>query len=239
MPTSYSNPNFSGANIAVNSPQINLPYIWDESLGSVGQWRPTKTGDFANITIDNAELTVKLDKDNDSVNVWTDDGQTLAVAQVGNVTVDAEDLDIRDLNSVSDSVGADLLLNGATPADDNAIPVVDTLGAVVALTMTSEPEGFTGGSNDMGDSYRIRSKHGYAISVEHTSDVYAGLFIVEGSMDDSNWIRLEETAYTGVADTGIAYYDTWNFRYARTIVAPRPGDTAITGKFTVRERHDG
>ena len=147
MPTSYSNPNFSGSNIAVNSPQINLPYLWDESLGDAGQWRPTKTGDFANIMIDNAEITVALDEENDSVNIYTTEAQTITVSGTDldirdltsgsdSVTVSATNLDIRDLTSASDSVNANLQIGDVDASQSNPLFTSGVSGSSVQANST-------------------------------------------------------------------------------------------------------
>jgi len=98
IPTqTYSNPNFSGSSQAVNSPQVNLPYIWDGALNDAeGAWRPTTTGDFLTATIENAQVNVNLNEDEDSVNIYTNENQS--------VRVESTDLDIRNLDKDEDSV---------------------------------------------------------------------------------------------------------------------------------------
>ena len=231
MPTSYSNPNFSGSNIAVNSPQINLPYLWDENLGDAGQWRPTKTGDFANIMIDNAEITVALDKDNDSVNIYTTEDQA--------VTVSGTDLNIRDLTSASDSVNANLQIGDVDASQSNPLFTSGVSGSSVQANSTVDNAGATGSAVTMATADGIHIKHGYLLDITTGADsAHVATFKVQGSMDSSAWIDLEVNNISGTSNTGVAYYDEWNYNYSRTIITTHPGAPGVSGTYNIWERHD-
>jgi hypothetical protein len=162
-----TNPNFSGSSQATNSPNVSLPYLWDGSLnGGEGAWRPTATGDFMTATIENAQISVDLNYTEDSVNVWTSDGQTLSSTgnlQVGNAVVSAgnpvpvngtlittaTDLDIRALTYTRDAVTArqadhDLLnanvnlqVVNSDVLKSNPVPTVGVLVADSYITATT------------------------------------------------------------------------------------------------------
>ena len=79
IPTqTYDNPLFSGSSQASHSPDVNLQYIWDQGINSeAGGWRPLNTGDLLTVNIEDAQINVNLDKDEDSVNIYTNENQSI------------------------------------------------------------------------------------------------------------------------------------------------------------------
>ena len=164
MPTSYNSANISGSNIAVNSPQITLPYVWDSTLnGGAGAWRP---------------------------------------GQGGSAGVSGHCIQQKSSTTDSNLTSSALLLN------------------------TTEG---------------VHYKHGYLIKINSAGKPgFAARFKVQGSADNSAWIDLEVNDLTGAAEvqTGVAYYDEWNFNYARVKMEASPGTAGVTGIYTINERHD-
>lgn len=163
MPTSYNSANISGSNIAVNSPQITLPYVWDTTLNEgAGAWRP---------------------------------------GQGGSAGVSGHCIQQRSSTTDSGLTSTALLLN------------------------TTEG---------------VHYKHGYLIRINASAKPgFTARFKVQGSADNSSWIDLEVNDLTGAAIiTGVAYYDEWNFNYARIKMETSPGADGVTGVFTIDERHD-
>jgi hypothetical protein len=265
-----TNPNFSGSSQATNSPNVSLPYLWDSSLnGGEGAWRPTATGDFMTATIENAQISVDLKYTEDSVNVWTSDGQTLSSTgnlQVGNAVVSAvnpvpvngtvittaTNLDIRDLTAGTDTVTAvatDLDIRGLTAATDTVTAIqgatanslfTDTL----TVTQVSNPAGLTGTAVAMENNGVLVTSHGYLVEIDPTGEGYAAVFEIEASSDGgSTWVLLERNTLSGSSSTptGVAYFDTWNFKHARTSICPLShrgtGPSIVSGNFKVRGTH--
>jgi hypothetical protein len=161
MPTNYNSANISGSNIAVNSPQITLPYIWDSALnGGAGAWRPGQGGD----------------------------------AGVSGHTIEAS----------------------------NSISGVSTTSSIALNT-----------------SEGVHYKHGYLLNmtIDGGAIGFQARFKVQGSMDNSNWVDLEVNDLTGTANSGVAYYDEWNYNYSRADFSVYPS-AAVVGTFDLRERHD-
>lgn len=106
---SYSNPYFSGSSQAVGSPNVGLQYIWDGGINnSNGGWRPITTGDLLTVTLENAQLNVNLKKDEDTVNIYTDQGQEINVANTGHDNF---------------NVNSNLQIGNTDVSDSNPVPV--------------------------------------------------------------------------------------------------------------------
>lgn len=246
IPTqTYSNPNFSGSSQAANSPQVNLPYIWDGALNNAeGAWRPTTTGDFLTATIENAQVNVNLDEDEDSVNIYTNENQS--------IRVESTDLDIRNLNFGTDSVevvqfnhgnlnaNANLQVGDVDVSDTNPVPSFDPK-TYISLTDSTDFDSADAGSSSVSmdlhptasPSY---SKHGYiAHCYTGANNTFAGNFIFEASMDEINWTPIETRTIESSADTTFSYYDEFNFRYSRVTFT---GDANFTGTCLLQEKHD-
>lgn len=281
----YSNPNFSGSSQATYSPNVSLPYLWDSSLnGGDGAWRPTATGDFMTATIENAQISVDLKYAEDSVNVWTSNGQTLSTTgnlQVGDAVVSAgnpvpvngtiittaTDLDIRDLASATDSVtalqpthdslnaNANLQINNSDVAAANRV-FTQSIGGTTAdslftdsltVTQAANANGLTGSAILMENNGVLVTSHGYLVEIEPTGNGFAGVLEIEASSDGgTTWVLLERNTLSGSSlgnnnITGVAYFDTWNFKHARTSVSPLShrgaGPSTISGSFKVRGTH--
>ena len=118
----YSNPYFSGSSQAVGSPNVGLQYIWDGGINnSNGGWRPITTGDLLTVTLENAQLNVNLKKDEDTVNIYTDKGQQIYIAQTG----DPSDFKTEVYQPAHDNLNANVNLQvGDTDvSDSNPVPV--------------------------------------------------------------------------------------------------------------------
>ena len=146
----YSNPYFSGSSQAVGSPNVGLQYIWDGGVNNnEGGWRPITTGDLLTVTLENAQLNVNLKKDEDTVNIYTDQGQGINILQTGdpdnfnaNANLQVGDTDVSDSNPVpvktdyqNDSIeavqlihdnlraNANLQVSNTDVSDSNPVPV--------------------------------------------------------------------------------------------------------------------
>jgi len=213
IPThTYSNPNFKGSNQAVNSPQINMPYIWDDSLnGAQGAWRPTTTGDFMTATIENAQVNVNIKKDEDSVNIYTSQGQSINC----NANLQISNSDVSNSNPVPVSQ-----IN--TPAYH--APDITNDGTTAARTM------FNYLSNGI-----MYTKHSYCVTFAGGSATNSAKIKFQVSNDNTYWNTIEERVanFTNTDNAELTYYDEHNFLYTRVEVE------LISGSSTcyIREVH--
>ena len=121
----YSNPNFQGSSQAVNSPNINLQYLWDQNLNnSQGQWRPVGAADLSSRALSNDEALVadiasfngNADIDNSSENYSL---RYYTVGTVGNKTITGDG--ISTMSSLASANGLAVLSgNGALVPDNGA-----------------------------------------------------------------------------------------------------------------------
>ncbi|MDB4587558.1 discoidin domain-containing protein [bacterium] len=246
IPTrTYDNPLFSGSSQASHSPDVNLQYIWDQGINSeAGGWRPLNTGDLLTVNIEDAQINVNLDKDEDSVNIYTSENQSIRVESAG--------LDIRNLNFSTDSVevvqfthgnlnaNANLQLGDVDVSDTNPVPSFDPK-TYISLTDSTDFDSADAGSSSVSvdlhpaasPSY---SKHGYiAHCYTGANNTFTGSFIFEASMDGVNWASIETRTIESSTDTTFSYYDEFNFRYSRVTFT---GDANFTGTCLLQEKHD-
>lgn len=208
IPThTYSNPNFSGSNQAVNSPQINLPYIWDNSLnGAQGAWRPTTTGDFLTATIENAQVNVNIEKDEDSVNIYTTEGQSInANLQINNSNVTGSNpVPVSQINTPA-SYSSNIFNNGTT----------------AVRTMSSNGVTYT--------------KHSYSVTFQGDTASDSARIKFQVSNDNTFWNTIEERVanFDLSTDAELAYYDEHNFLYTKVVVELIQGDSSCY----IREAH--
>lgn len=232
IPThTYSNPNFSGSNQAVNSPQINLPYIWDGSLNaSQGAWRPTTTGDFLTATIENAQVNVNIEKDEDSVNIYTSQGQLINTRNLSSTTDSIEAV-----SSTHDNLNcnANLQIANTDVEYTNPVPVsqINTLntyssdifnnGTTAVRTMSSNGITFT--------------KHSYSVTFQGDTASDSARIKFQVSNDNTYWNTIEERVANFDLSTSaeLAYYDEHNFLYTKVVVELIQGDSSCY----IREAH--
>tara|TARA_R110001599_G_scaffold82801_2_gene222593 strand:+ start:467 stop:1270 length:804 start_codon:yes stop_codon:yes gene_type:complete len=263
IPTrTYDNPLFSGSSQASHSPDVNLQYIWDQGINSeAGGWRPLNTGDLLTVNIEDAQINVNLDKDEDSVNIYTSENQSiniestdLDIRDLANTTdsvniytnesqaikVESTDLDVRDLTSDTDFVSANLQVGDVDVSDTNPVPSFDPK-TYISLTDSTDFDSADAGSSSVSmdlhptasPSY---SKHGYiAHCYTGANNTFTGNFIFEASMDEINWTPIETRTIESSTDTTFSYYDEFNFRYSRVTFT---GDANFTGTCLLQEKHD-
>jgi hypothetical protein len=211
IPThTYSNPNFKGSDQSVNSPQISMPYIWDDSLNAAqGAWRPTTTGDFMTATIENAQVNVNIKKDEDSVNIYTTQGQSIDV----NLQVDNSDV------ANSNPVPVSQINNPAYYAPD-----ITNSGTTAARTM------FDYLSNGI-----MYTKHSYCVTFAGGNATNSARIKFQVSNDNTYWNTIEERVanFTNTDNAELTYYDEHNFLHTRVEIE------LITGSSTcyIREVH--
>jgi hypothetical protein len=235
IPThTYSNPNFYGSNQAVNSPQINLPYIWDDSLNaSQGAWRPTTTGDLLTATIENAQVNVNIEKDEDSVNIYTSQGQSINVRNLSSTTdsIEAVSLIHDNLNCNSN-----LQISNSDVANSNPVPVsqintpayydpdITDSGTTAARTM------FNYLSNGI-----MYTKHSYCVTFAGGAATNSARIKFQVSNDNTYWNTIEERVanFTNTDNAELTYYDEHNFLHTRVEIE------LISGSSTcyIREVH--
>jgi hypothetical protein len=234
IPTrTYDNPLFSGSSQASHSPDVNLQYIWDQGINSeVGGWRPLNTGDLLTVNIEDAQINVNLDKDEDSVNIYTSENQS--------INIESTDLDIRNLTSDTDFVSANLQVGDVDVSDTNPVPTVNPKTYVSIEANKNLSSSSLGESSDSIDLHPAESpsyiKHGYiAHCYTGANNTFTGNFIFEASMDEINWTPIETRTIESSADTTFSYYDEFNFRYSRVTFT---GDSNFTGTCLLQEKHD-
>lgn len=234
IPTrTYSNPLFSGSSQASHSPDVNLQYIWDQGINSnLGGWRPLNTGDLLTVNIEDAQINVNLDKDEDSVNIYTSENQS--------INIESTDLDIRNLTSDTDFVSANLQVGDVDVSDTNPVPTVNPKTYVSIEANKNLSSSSLGESSDSIDLHPAESpsyiKHGYiAHCYTGANNTFTGNFIFEASMDEINWTPIETRTIESSADTTFSYYDEFNFRYSRVTFT---GDSNFTGTCLLQEKHD-
>ena len=234
IPTrTYDNPLFSGSSQASHSPDVNLQYIWDQGINSeAGGWRPLNTGDLLTVNIEDAQINVNLDKDEDSVNIYTNESQA--------IKVESTDLDVRDLTSDTDFVSANLQVGDVDVSDTNPVPSFDPKTYISLTDSTDFDSADAGSSSASMDLHPAASpsysKHGYiAHCYTGANNTFTGNFIFEASMDEINWTPIETRTIESSADTTFSYYDEFNFRYSRVTFT---GDSNFTGTCLLQEKHD-
>lgn len=234
IPTrTYDNPLFSGSSQASHSPDVNLQYIWDQGINSeAGGWRPLNTGDLLTVNIEDAQINVNLDKDEDSVNIYTSENQS--------INIESTDLDIRNLTSDTDFVSANLQVGDVDVSDTNPVPTVNPKTYVSIEANKNLSSSSLGESSDSIDLHPAESpsyiKHGYiAHCYTGANNTFTGNFIFEASMDEINWTPIETRTIESSADTTFSYYDEFNFRYSRVTFT---GDSNFTGTCLLQEKHD-
>jgi hypothetical protein len=263
IPThTYDNPLFSGSSQASHSPDVNLQYIWDQGINSeAGGWRPLNTGDLLTVNIENAQINVNLDKDEDSVNIYTSENQSiniestdLDIRDLANATdsvniytnesqaikVESTDLDVRDLTSDTDFVSANLQVGDVDVSDTNPVPSFDPKTYISLTDSTDFDSADAGSSSASMDLHPAASpsysKHGYiAHCYTGANNTFTGNFIFEASMDEINWTPIETRTIESSTDTTFSYYDEFNFRYSRVTFT---GDANFTGTCLLQEKHD-
>ena len=229
IPTqTYSNPNFSGSSQGVNSPQVNLPYIWDGALNDAeGAWRPTTTGDFLTATIENAQVNVNLNEDEDSVNIYTNENQS--------INIESTDLDIRNLNFGTDSVevvqlthdnlraNANIQINNNDVSSSNTVPVSNH-ASVVSYSQTLTVNG-SSTARDFHSGYVAPiTKHGYIFKLVGTSANTSITIKVLISSDNITFASIEEITTSWNASNVndsvrvLPYFGEFNFKYAKVQV---------------------
>lgn len=234
IPTqTYDNPLFSGSSQASHSPDVNLQYIWDQGINSeAGGWRPLNTGDLLTVNIEDAQINVNLDKDEDSVNIYTSENQA--------INVESTDLDVRDLASDTDFVSANLQVGDVDVSDTNPVPSFDPKTYISFIDSTNFDSADLGSSSAPADLHPTASpsysKHGYiAHCYTGANNTFTGSFIFEASMDGVNWASIETRTIESSTDTTFSYYDEFNFRYSRVTFT---GDANFTGTCLLQEKHD-
>ena len=234
IPTqTYDNPLFSGSSQASHSPDVNLQYIWDQGINSeAGGWRPLNTGDLLTVNIEDAQINVNLDKDEDSVNIYTSENQA--------INVESTDLDVRDLTSDTDFVSANLQVGDVDVSDTNPVPSFDPKTYISFTDSTNFDSADLGSSSASTDLHPTASpcysKHGYiAHCYTGANNTFTGSFIFEASMDGANWASIETRTIESSTDTTFSYYDEFNFRYSRVTFT---GDANFTGTCLLQEKHD-
>ena len=234
IPTrTYDNPLFSGSSQASHSPDVNLQYIWDQGINSeAGGWRPLNTGDLLTVNIEDAQINVNLDKDEDSVNIYTSENQS--------INIESTDLDIRNLTSDTDFVSANLQVGDVDVSDTNPVPSFDPKTYISLTDSTDFDSADAGSSSASMDLHPAASpsysKHGYiAHCYTGANNTFTGNFIFEASMDEINWTPIETRTIESSADTTFSYYDEFNFRYSRVTFT---GDSNFTGTCLLQEKHD-
>jgi hypothetical protein len=234
IPTrTYHNPLFSGSSQASHSPDVNLQYIWDQGINSeAGGWRPLNTGDLLTVNIEDAQINVNLDKDEDSVNIYTSENQA--------INVESTDLDVRDLTSDTDFVSANLQVGDVDVSDTNPVPSFDPKTYTSLTDSTNFDSADAGSSSTSMDLHPAASpsysKHGYiAHCYTGANNTFTGNFIFEASMDGTNWTPIETRTIESSADTTFSYYDEFNFRYSRVTFT---GDSNFIGTCLLQEKHD-
>lgn len=234
IPTqTYDNPLFSGSSQASHSPDVNLQYIWDQGINSeAGGWRPLNTGDLLTVNIEDAQINVNLDKDEDSVNIYTSENQA--------INVESTDLDVRDLASDTDFVSANLQVGDVDVSDTNPVPSFDPKTYISFTDSTNFDSADLGSSSASTDLHPTASpsysKHGYiAHCYTGANNTFTGSFIFEASMDGANWASIETRTIESSTDTTFSYYDEFNFRYSRVTFT---GDANFTGTCLLQEKHD-
>ncbi len=234
IPTqTYDNPLFSGSSQASHSPDVNLQYIWDQGINSeAGGWRPLNTGDLLTVNIEDAQINVNLDKDEDSVNIYTSENQA--------INIESTDLDVRDLASDTDFVSANLQVGDVDVSDTNPVPSFDPKTYISLTDSTNFDSADLGSSSASTDLHPTASpsysKHGYiAHCYTGANNTFTGSFIFEASMDGVNWASIETRTIESSTDTTFSYYDEFNFRYSRVTFT---GDANFTGTCLLQEKHD-
>ena len=234
IPTqTYDNPLFSGSSQASHSPDVNLQYIWDQGINSeAGGWRPLNTGDLLTVNIEDAQINVNLDKDEDSVNIYTSENQA--------INIESTDLDVRDLASDTDFVSANLQVGDVDVSDTNPVPSFDPKTYISLTDSTNFDSADLGSSSASTDLHPTASpsysKHGYiAHCYTGANNTFTGSFIFEASMDGANWASIETRTIESSTDTTFSYYDEFNFRYSRVTFT---GDANFTGTCLLQEKHD-
>lgn len=234
IPTrTYSNPLFSGSSQASHSPDVNLQYIWDQGINSnLGGWRPLNTGDLLTVNIEDAQINVNLDKDEDSVNIYTSENQS--------INIESTDLDIRNLTSDTDFVSANLQVGDVDVSNTNPVPMFSPNTYVSLESNTNFDSADNGTSSTPVDLHPSNSpsyiKHGYiAHCYTGANNTFTGDFIFEVSMDNTNWTPIEKRTIQSSSDTTFSYYDEFNFRYSKVTFT---GDSNFTGTCLLQEKHD-
>lgn len=234
IPTrTYSNPLFSGSSQASHSPDVNLQYIWDQGINSnLGGWRPLNTGDLLTVNIEDAQINVNLDKDEDSVNIYTSENQS--------INIESTDLDIRNLTSDTDFVSANLQVGDVDVSNTNPVPMFSPNTYVSLESNTNFDSAGNGTSSTPVDLHPSNSpsyiKHGYiAHCYTGANNTFTGDFIFEVSMDNTNWTPIEKRTIQSSSDTTFSYYDEFNFRYSKVTFT---GDSNFTGTCLLQEKHD-
>ena len=263
IPTqTYSNLLFSGSSQASHSPDVNLQYIWDQGINSnLGGWRPLGTGDLLTVTIEDAQINVNLDKDEDSVNIYTSEGQSINIESTDldirnldkdqdsvniytsedqSINIESTDLDIRNLTSNTDFVSANLQVGDVDVSNTNPVPMFSPNTYVSLESNTNFDSAGNGTSSTPVDLHPSNSpsyiKHGYiAHCYTGANNTFTGDFIFEVSMDNTNWTPIEKRTIQSSSDTTFSYYDEFNFRYSKVTFT---GDSNFTGTCLLQEKHD-
>lgn len=202
IPThTYSNPNFSGSNQAVNSPQINLPYIWDGSLnGAQGAWRANVTGD--------------------PVNIYTSQGQSINTRNLNFATDSAE---VTQFNHDNLRANANMQVGNVDVSSSNTVPVSNHSFATSNFqTLTSN--GFSA-SRDFHSGYDTpRTSHGYIFRLVGTSSSTTATIQVLVSANNTDFAPINDRTISwdasniNDASRTAVYFAEFNFRYAKVYV---------------------
>ena len=229
IPTrTYDNPLFSGSSQASHSPDVNLQYIWDQGINSeAGGWRPLNTGDLLTVNIEDAQINVNLDKDEDSVNIYTNENQS--------INIDSTDLDIRNLDFNNDSVAAvqlthdslnanaNLQVGDADVSSSNTVPVSNH-ASVVNYSQTLTANG-SSTARDLHTGYVAPiTKHGYIFRLVGTSVNTSITIKVAVSSDDTTFAPIDERTISWDASNVndlvrvSTYFGEFNFKHAKVQV---------------------
>ena len=204
IPThTYSNPNFSGSNQAVNSPQIDLPYIWDQSLnGAQGAWRANVTGD--------------------PVNIYTSQGQSINTRNLNYATDSTE---VTQFNHDNLKANANIQVGNVDVSSSNVVPV-SNYANTENYSQTLTTNGSTNARDFHNNGVTPMTKHGYTFRLVGTSASTSATIAVMVSTDNNNinFATINERTISWDASNindatrSSVYFDEFNFRYAKVKV---------------------
>jgi hypothetical protein len=199
IPThTYSNPNFSGSNQAVNSPQINLPYIWDESLNvAQGAWRANVTGD--------------------PVNIYTSQGQSINTRNLNYATDSTE---VTQFNHDNLKANANIQVGNVDVSSSNVVPVSNH-ASVVTYSQTLTANGSSLARNLHTGYVAPITKHGYIFRLTGTSVNTSITIKVAVCSDNVTFAPFDERTISWdatIANDSVrvsTYFGEFNFKYAK------------------------
>lgn len=213
---------------------LNAHVIGDKAQDTAVPSNPVIVGGRAS-----AAAPANVDADDDAQYFWLDragraavwDGNnSLSIDDGGNsVTVDANNLDIRDLSSASDSVTADTELPAAAAlADDMSNPTTPLIGACsmeydgsseanwdrVRHSYYQRTTGVSGGTSTTAINMTECPMQFFTLTIVKTGTVTAFNIDFEGSMDSAVWFLIaNRTSATGANEA--THHVTKPWRYVR------------------------